>query len=164
MAQMRLLFVCMGNICRSPMAEAVFHHLMHQQGVADLFAVDSAGTTGFHTGENPDPRTMHELARHGIVYDSVARIVSASDFEDFDVILVMDQINLDVLARRCPPEHQHKLRLMLELTTGGEVGDPYYGGAEGFAQNYAELHDATLAWIARWTPNLREGRPAEPRG
>ena len=131
-----ILFVCTGNICRSPTAEGVFKRFVAEAGLEGRIASDSAGTHGYHVGEPPDPRTQHAASRRG--YDlSVlrARQVSLSDFGEFDYLLAMDQGNLLVLQRLCPPQHADRLRLFMEFGADPavrEVPDPYYGGAQGF--------------------------------
>lgn len=137
-----ILFVCLGNICRSPMADAIARH---RAGGDRL--LDSAGTGAYHVGETADPRTLAVLERNGIPYDGRARAVEASDFERFDLLLAMDRSNLANLQRICPPEHRHKLHLVLEPTTGGEVGDPYYGGPDGFDLCFEQLSDALEHWL-----------------
>ena len=133
---MKILFVCMGNICRSPMAEGVFKHHVKQAGLDGSIATDSAGTHDYHVGEPPDPRAQRAALRRG--YDlSVlrARQVDPGDFSSFDYVLAMDEQNLRLLERLCPSQHAHKLKLFMEFSTGPalrEVPDPYYGGEQGF--------------------------------
>ena len=124
----RVLFVCTGNICRSPTAEGVLRHLAKEAGIE--VQVESAGTGDWHVGHPPDERAQHHARSRG--YDlsaQRARQVSAGDFERFDLIVAMDRGHLRVLQQQCPREHRAKLRL---LVAGGDVPDPYYGGAEGF--------------------------------
>ena len=130
-----VLFVCTGNICRSPTAEGVFKHCVEQAGAASRIVSDSAGTHDYHVGEAPDPRTQAAARRRGYELGQLrARRVRRDDFERFDYVLAMDEANLRALERICPAEHAHKLRLFLEF--GGEaafeVPDPYYGGPQGF--------------------------------
>jgi protein-tyrosine phosphatase len=134
--QIKILFVCMGNICRSPMAEGVFKHFVAQAGLQDLIASDSAGTHDYHVGDPPDPRALRASERRG--YDLSAlrgRRVSRDDFGEFDYLLAMDETNLRVLERLCPSQHAHKLKLLMEFSARQalrEVPDPYYGGEPGF--------------------------------
>jgi protein-tyrosine phosphatase len=124
----RVLFVCTGNICRSPTAEGVLRHLAKEAGI-DV-QVESAGTGDWHVGHPPDGRAQHHARGRG--YDlsaQRARQVSAGDFERFDLIVAMDRGHLRVLQQQCPREHRAKLRL---LVAGRDVPDPYYGGADGF--------------------------------
>mgnify|MGYP002817689618 CR=1 FL=1 len=147
----RVLFVCLGNICRSPMADALLRHKLSEKGLAGAFEVDSCGTGAWHRGEPPDPRTQDTLRAHGVPVVGRARQVSADDFERFDAILAMDRSNLAKLKRMAPQEHAHKIALALEPTTGGEVPDPYYGDGDGFERVYRLLDDALDRWIGRWT-------------
>ena len=144
----KILFVCLGNICRSPLAEAVFLHLVEQAGLGDM-QVDSAGTSGWHEGERADPRSREVAARHGVAVPSRSRPVRDSDFQEFDLILAMDGSNLQNLQAQCPSQHQHKLRLMRDWDPQGpgDVPDPYYGGPSGFDDNYAMLKRCCLALI-----------------
>ena len=131
-----VLFVCTGNICRSPTAQGVFDHLLRHEGVADRVRVESAGTHDYHVGHPPDARTQECARQRG--YDlsaQRARQVERSDFERFDLILAMDRGHLEILTRLAPPDHRHKLRLFTEYTAtrrGEDVPDPYYGGEDGF--------------------------------
>ena len=125
---MKVLFVCTGNICRSPTAEGVFRHLAREQNVR--VHAESRGTHDYHVGEPPDERAQLHARRRG--YDlsaQRARHVARDDFERFDLIVAMDRGHLRLLERACPPEHRAKLRL---LVAGRDVPDPYYGGPEGF--------------------------------
>ena len=138
----RVLFVCHGNICRSPLAEAVFRRLVQEAGVADEFEIDSAGTSGYHEGEAPDPRTCAEASTRGIIIDHSARRIVPRDFERFDHILAMDSENVEGLQRFTNGSGESsKVRLLrsYDATAGAdmEVPDPYYGGERGFA----DVHD-----------------------
>jgi protein-tyrosine phosphatase len=132
----RLLFVCTGNICRSPLAEAIFRHQAEQAGQAALFDVDSAGTHGWHAGERADARARRVAQQRGVAVTSVAREVEASDFERFDLILAMDRGHLRELRRRCPARLRERVRLMGEWAEppGGDVPDPYSSDDEAFEQ------------------------------
>ena len=124
----RLLFVCTGNICRSPTAEGVLRHLAKEAGLE--LHVESAGTGDWHVGQPPDARAQHHARSRG--YDlsaQRARQVQVLDFERFDLIVAMDHGHLRLLERQCPREHRGKLRT---LVAGRDVPDPYYGGPEGF--------------------------------
>jgi protein-tyrosine phosphatase len=136
MTRSRVLFVCLGNICRSPTAEAVMLHKVAEAGLSELIEVDSAGTGNWHIGEAPDERARQCGARHGYDLEPLrARQVEPADFEDFDLILAMDEANLRDLRRLCPPELQSKVRLLMEYApqTGERVvQDPYFGGGDGF--------------------------------
>lgn len=130
---MRILVVCMGNICRSPTGEAVLRSKIEQRGL-DI-EVDSAGTIGFHQGNPPDPRSMEAGKARGYSFAGMSsRKVSNSDFVDFDMILAADNENMRDLKDRCPADLQHKLSLFLSHADCGydEIPDPYYGGGNGF--------------------------------
>jgi len=132
----KILFVCMGNICRSPTAEGVFKSVVEKAGLADRITSDSAGTGDYHIGEAPDPRAQSAALSRGYDLSPLcARQVSRRDFSEFDYILAMDESNLRQLKRLCPPEHAGKVKLFMEFAgegTAREVPDPYYGGAHGF--------------------------------
>ena len=134
----RVLFVCMGNICRSPTAQGVFRKLLQAQGLEATIEIDSAGTHAYHAGEPPDRRAQETAARRGIdLSDLRARRVGPEDFEYFDYVLVMDQENYHSLSALCPPHHQRKLMLFMDFAPhlrSREVPDPYYGAAGGFEQ------------------------------
>ena len=138
MSKINVLFVCLGNICRSPTAEGVFRHLVEEEGLADSFFIDSAGTSGWHQGELPDPRSMKEALRHGIDLSSQrSRAVVDADFSRFYYILAMDYANLKELKKRCPPNLQGRLSLFTAFAPElgiAEVPDPYNGGPQGFEQ------------------------------
>lgn len=138
MRMTRVLFVCMGNICRSPTAEGVFRHVVEQAGLADAVHIDSAGTHDYHIGNPPDARAQAAAARRGYDLSGLrARQVGGTDFAAFDFVIAMDEHNRSLLLRQCPPEHRAKVRLFLEFAEGevpAEVPDPYYGGPQGFEQ------------------------------
>lgn len=130
-----VLFVCMGNICRSPTAEGVFRHHVERAGMGERIVIDSAGTHAYHVGDPPDRRAKAAAERRGIALgDLRARRVSDDDFERFDHIIAMDLDNLERLKEQSPPKHHNKVRLFLEFSSRKEreVPDPYYGGAAGF--------------------------------
>lgn len=130
-----VLFVCMGNICRSPTAEGVFRHFVNEAGLADQFDIDSAGTHAYHVGEPPDRRATAAAERRGISLANIAaRRVSDEDFERFDLIVAMDEDNQQRLLDQSPEEYRSKISLFLTFADGEEreVPDPYYGGTPGF--------------------------------
>jgi protein-tyrosine phosphatase len=135
---LRLLFVCSGNICRSPLGEAIFRHLAVEAGLEERFEVDSAGTHGWHDGEPADPRARRLGKRRGVPVTSIARAVESQDFERFDLILAMDRGHLRELQRRCPPDRRERIRLMRDFERPGgrgqDVPDPYYSGEEAFEE------------------------------
>ncbi|MDX1404307.1 MAG: low molecular weight protein-tyrosine-phosphatase [Woeseiaceae bacterium] len=132
----RVLFVCMGNICRSPTAEGVFRHHVSEAGLADKIWADSAGTHAYHVGEPADQRARAAAQRRGISLEGIrARRVTNEDFERYDFILAMDEDNLMLLNELAPQEMRSKIRLFLDFAESlaeSEVPDPYYGGPSGF--------------------------------
>lgn len=131
-----VLFVCMGNICRSPTAEGVFRQLVARHNLGELIRCDSAGTHDYHIGNPPDERAQqHALSRGYDLSTLRARQVTKSDFAEFDYVLAMDRANLLALQRRCPDRHLQRVQLFLTYASGlsdKEVPDPYYGGEQGF--------------------------------
>ncbi len=150
--RVRVLFVCMGNICRSPMAEGVFRHHVGRAGLDGRIAIDSAGTHNYHVGDPPDPRAQQVAGRRGYDLSSQrGRQVSDVDFSEFDFLLAMDEVNLRVLKRLCPPQHAHKLKLFMEFSAGTtlrEVPDPYYGGNQGFERVLDMVEEASQGLLA----------------
>lgn len=131
-----ILFVCLGNICRSPAAHGVFLHLLSEQITDSAIKVDSAGTAAYHVGNSPDKRMIQTAKLRGVDLSKLrARAVKQSDFEEFDLILAMDEENFSDLINNCPGEHQHKIKMFLEFYKESDyrsVPDPYYGGQDGF--------------------------------
>lgn len=157
----QILLVCMGNICRSPTAEAIARAQAHARGLGGRVMLDSAGTHAYHVGEAPDPRAIASARQAG--YDLTAlraRQVNATDFARFDWIIVADRQNLAELQRRCPADQQHKLQLMCAWLEGQDVPDPYYGGPEGFVDMIHLLEQAMAAMLAQLCPS----QPAAQRG
>lgn len=138
MTQYKILFVCMGNICRSPTAHAVMRQKLMGLGLEDLIYVDSAGTHDYHVGHAPDRRSVtHALKRGYPMSDLRSRQVQPDDFETFDLILAMDVDNLATLEMQCPVHHKHKLKLFLDFAPGcpyRSVPDPYTFGSEAFEE------------------------------
>lgn len=136
----RLLFVCLGNIIRSPLAEQLFLDLARRAGVADNYFVDSAGTGGWHSGESPDPRMVETAKTHGLALGGTARQVRPNDLDSFDLILAMDESNRSDLLELAPvPVQQPKIRMLREFDPQRDdldVPDPWYGGRAGFEQTY----------------------------
>ncbi|MGN2391271.1 low molecular weight protein-tyrosine-phosphatase [Pelomicrobium sp. G1] len=159
--KLKILFICMGNICRSPMAVAVMRRRLAESEDGERIYVEAAGTHGdYHAGEPADPRARRAGAGRGYSLEGlVARKVRAEDFVTFDLILAMDHHNLAHLRRLCPEEYQHKLGLLLEYSqrwTGKDVPDPYYGGPEGFERVLDMIEEATEGLLAA----LRNGGQA----
>ena len=140
MKRISILFVCMGNICRSPLAEGIFSHIADEAGLGDAFRIDSAGLGGWHQGELPDRRSIATASAHGIdISGQRARKILLEDFDDFDLILAMDRDNLAALEKSAP--HGANIHLFGDtaLGTGEDIPDPYYGGPEGFELVYTRL-------------------------
>jgi protein-tyrosine phosphatase len=131
-----VLFVCMGNICRSPTAEGVFRKLAAELAPGTPIEIDSAGTHDYHVGEPPDPRAIAAAARRGIDLTPLrARQVAEADFRRFDLVVAMDRLNREVLLDRSPEPYRERVRLLLDFSPVAgieDVPDPYYGGPVGF--------------------------------
>jgi protein-tyrosine phosphatase len=158
---MRLLFVCLGNICRSPTAEAVMRDLLAREGLEDVVEVDSAGTGGWHIGARPDRRSAAEARRRGIAMNSCARQVCAADFADFDLLLAMDRENHRELLALAPDARARSRVRMLrtfdpEAVASGDldVPDPYYGEGDGFALVYDLVQAACRGLLEDLRPSL----------
>lgn len=136
MKKINVLFVCMGNICRSPTAEGVFTQLVHDRKLAHHFTIDSAGTHAYHIGDAPDGRSQTAALKRGIDISHLrGRKVVFGDFEDFDFVLAMDDDNHAILMETCPAQYQHKIHYFLNFAPQlniREVPDPYFGNGQGF--------------------------------
>lgn len=136
MPNFSVLFVCMGNICRSPAAECVFRHYVEEENLQDRIFIDSAGTIGFHSGDSPDPRMRQEGLERGYQIEGSARQVHPGDLIDFDLIIAMDKSNLQYIREMDEKnEHFDRMKLFCDYVKShyqSEVPDPYYGGREGF--------------------------------
>ncbi len=150
--KIKILFVCMGNICRSPTAEGVFAKLLKEQNLEDYFTVDSAGTHAYHIGESPDLRAQNAAIGRGVNLSHLrARKVVLGDFEDYDYLLAMDDDNYETLIKACPKENAEKIRYFLDYApqlTVREVPDPYYGGKYGFERVLDMVEAASLGFLA----------------
>lgn len=146
MSDYAILFVCMGNICRSPTAHGVFRQRVERSGLAARVRVESAGTHGYHSGRPPDERSQEHAARRGYdLSDLRARQIRVSDFDRHDLILVMDHDNLAEVQAQCPRAQLHKVRRFTEFCLtqkAAVVPDPYYGGAQGFENVLDLVEDA----------------------
>lgn|SRR5690606_10968320 len=143
----KVLFVCLGNICRSPLAEAIFDHKVKEKGLSQHLASDSCGTSNYHIGKAPDHRSITCAQNRGILIDHQGRQISSRDFEDFDYLIVMDESNLTNVQNLMERSgHNHpRLHLMREFQPNAahmEVPDPYYGEAEGFEEVYDILDES----------------------
>ena len=151
MEKIKVLFVCMGNICRSPTAEGVFSSLISSEKIADRFSIDSAGTHAYHVGDAPDLRAQKAAKDRDVDLSSIrARKVIVGDYEDFDYLLVMDQDNYQILMEFCPEQYQHKVKYFLEFApqlNTLEVPDPYYGGKYGFEKVLDMVEDASVGFL-----------------
>ena len=152
----RILFVCLGNICRSASAEAVMRRLVEQADLDDYYVIDSAGISAYHQGELPDPRMRAHAARRGYSLEHRSRPVRTEDFYDFDLLLGMDDSNIDDLHERAPPPlEEAKIARMTDYCTRfatDHVPDPYYGGAEGFEYVLDVLEDACAGLLQQTRP------------
>jgi protein-tyrosine phosphatase len=152
-SQTKVLFVCMGNICRSPAAECFFRTAIEKMCTKSGFEIDSAGTGGWHVGANPDRRMRAAAKKQGLAISGSARQVVTEDFSAFDWIFCMDQDNLDdVLGMGANPEKTKMLLPYIEHATLIEVPDPYYGGEDGFKNVVALIHDATQKLALKLCP------------
>ena len=150
--KVRVLFVCMGNICRSPTAHGVFRGLVERVGLGEVVEVDSAGTHGYHIGEAPDLRAQRAAEQRGInLSDLRARQAKTADFLHFDYVLAMDRDNLQILSSLCPAGQEKKLRLLMDFAPDlrtQEVPDPYYGGISGFDRVFDLVEAAAEGLLA----------------
>ncbi|RFU45616.1 low molecular weight protein-tyrosine-phosphatase [Paraburkholderia sp. DHOC27] len=163
MKTISICFVCLGNICRSPTAEAVMRHQISEAKLDGRIAVDSAGTGDWHIGQPPDERAQRAAARRGYdLSDLRGRQIAAPDFERFDLLIAMDDANLANLGKLCPPSQRDKLRLLMEFVPESdqrwagerEVADPYFGGVAGFEQVLDQCEAACRGLLAVLHPQL----------
>jgi protein-tyrosine phosphatase len=154
-----VLFVCTGNICRSPTADGVMRRLVSEAGLQNSVRVDSAGTHDYHVGEPPDARAREHARRRGYDLSGLrARQVTMEDFDSFELILAMDRGHLEILRRMAPPQHRHKLRLFMEFAGDrrtDEVPDPYYGGPAGFERVLDMVEAAARGLLVELMGGLR---------
>ena len=152
MAKHRLLFVCLGNICRSPMAEGAFRRAAAEEGVLDRFEIDSAGLGDWHVGQAPDRRAQKAARQRGFdISGQSARQVSREDFARFDLLLAMDGSNYGDLAQLAPKDQQHKIRRFLDFAPHAptkDVPDPFFGEAEGFDRALDLIEEAARGLLA----------------
>jgi protein-tyrosine phosphatase len=149
----KVLFVCLGNICRSPLAEAIFHHKVKAKGLTHLYYAESCGTANYHIGDRPDHRTIKNAEKNGVLIDHFGRQLCTEDFEKFDDIFVMDRSNFNN-AVRVAGVHKNKLRLMRSFDPNGideEVPDPYYGEEKDFQNVYEILERSIEGYLNKKT-------------
>jgi protein-tyrosine phosphatase len=146
MNMIAVCFVCLGNICRSPSAEAVMLHRVGQAKLGDRIVVDSAGTGTWHIGDEPDERAQRAAKKRGYDLSTLrGRQIGQEDFARFDLLIAMDDANAAALSAACPPKHRDKIRLLMEFATRDDsrvVSDPYFGGDEGFERVLDQCEDA----------------------
>lgn len=149
--QVKVLFVCMGNICRSPSAEGVFNKLIKDEQIQKNFLIDSAGTHAYHIGDSPDLRSQKAAKERKVDLSKLrARKVIIGDFEDYDYLLAMDEDNLAIMMEACPEEFQYKVQLFLDYAPHldtNEVPDPYYGGTYGFEKVLDLIEEASVGFL-----------------
>ncbi|MEN9919544.1 MAG: hypothetical protein RL662_1980 [Bacteroidota bacterium] len=147
----KILFVCLGNICRSPAAEGIMKHMAHERGLDATIEIDSAGTSGYHDGDLPDHRMRKHGAKRGYSFDSLSRKFMSDDFNEFDLILAMDDSNYSNVMRLSPDvESQKKVYRMVDFSQNfshDHIPDPYYSGADGFELVLDLLEDACQGLI-----------------
>lgn len=151
MRPIRILFVCTGNICRSPTAEGVARAMTQRFGLSDVFEFDSAGTHDYHVGQPPDQRTIAAAVSRGYDLSALrARRVTSTNYAEFDHVFAMDSDHLRLMRSQCPPAHQHKLALFMSGTNqGADVPDPYYGGPEAFELVLDLVEQASTRMLAQ---------------
>jgi protein-tyrosine phosphatase len=151
MQKKKVLFVCLGNICRSPLAEGLFKQKVIEAGLTEYIEVDSCGTSNFHIGEQPDPRTVENALSNGLRLDHQARQFNKTDFEHFDFIIAMDSSNYNHIVDMASSSKERmkvsKMRDFDELDKGSNVPDPYFGGKKGFQDVYDILDRSTAALL-----------------
>lgn len=161
--EFKILFVCMGNICRSPTAEAVFSKRLAERHLLHAVKIDSAGTHNFHPNAPPDERSQAHARRRGYELSNLkARAVVAHDFEAFDLLLTMDWDNRALLEERCPAQHRHKIRGLaefLQTTQASVIPDPYHGGSQGFEHVLDLIEEASEGLVNFIGQKIQASKP-----
>lgn len=155
----KICFVCLGNICRSPTAEGIFQHLIDEAELSSFFEIDSAGTSAYHIGESANSKSQHTANKHGITLHSKARQFNASDLEDFDLVLAMDNENFNNVRQMANEHHQPKVGRMRDFDPdpgNREVPDPYYGGPEGFENVFQIVKRSCQQLLDELRPHIRQ--------
>jgi protein-tyrosine phosphatase len=156
-----VLFVCMGNICRSPTVEGVFRQAVAHELPDRVIWIDSAGTHAYHLGQPPDSRAQRAALKRGIDLSPLrARRVIDADFSTFDLVLAMDSLNIAVMEEICPPEYRNRIRLLMEFAPSADrddVPDPYYGGSKGF-EHVLDLAEEASAGLIEWLKSTLKPR------
>jgi protein-tyrosine phosphatase len=151
MTKVKILFVCLGNICRSPLAEAIFKHKIRERKLDHRLAAESCGTANYHIGDNPDPRTIKNALKNGVVIEHQGRQLATADLESYDYIIAMDRSNhANILRLENAQIHSHKIKLMRDfdlIPSGDEVPDPYYGDEAGFQRVFDILNHSIDSFI-----------------
>ncbi len=153
----RVLFVCLGNICRSPLAEALFKHKIKERKLEHFFEAESCGTANYHIGDTPDPRTIKNAKKNGITIDHLGRQLCSADFDQFDYIYVMDKSNHANALKVAKENHRSKVIMMRSFDTigqGEDVPDPWSGGEEGFQEVFEILDRSIDQLIDKLSENL----------
>jgi protein-tyrosine phosphatase len=165
-SQRKILFVCLGNICRSPIAAGVLKHLAEQRGLRNELLIDSAGLGSWHIGHPPDKRAQNAMRLRGIDISGIrARRLAAEDFERFDMILAMDRSNRDALLKMAPAEHRHKVALFMDYAPNlciHEIPDPFFGELDGFDYAYQLIEAASRGLLVRLMARSVEGPQMTP--
>ncbi len=153
---MKILFVCLGNICRSPLAEALFKYKIEALGWQKIFSYDSCGTSNYNLGDSPDPRTIRSAHKKGVHMNHIARQLTRADIESFDLVLAMDSNNYRFIKQLAPEHLHHKIKMMREFDPleTGEVPDPYYGNEKDFDDVF-EILDRSVQGLVEW---IRKGK------